>query len=484
MKPSSKRSSKHKDGTSSATLHAREATASLFERLPSELHLRVVQFLPLQDAFRARRVSRALRDAVEGATFDGGKLGVLCRAEEQWGVALSRLEQLVRDGRLKGGDLSVSVECAEELSSCSIRLLAALAGRCRSVRVKFLFSDSAEQLFRRHVADVLGALAPGGAPGPLQELELLSTVYQRGELSTSGRWDHLRRALEIPEERLAPIAGLRALRLPPNVCPSVASAAAIAARLPALRCLQLCCGAMCLARIVPLRLERIVLYPRDSRAMDVLRLSVLPSTPLGDSLRELRFEPRAKNGPVPFLLHEADLSALAHLPQLERVVGYPSIRTGRPAITQLTIGRLLRAPRLAAVQLALGEPLTLTALAAALAAAPPPTVQTLDLRAEAAAVPPALAAALLASPRLERLALHATEACVAGAGLARLAAGLAPLAALPPRPGPSGAKLRLELLVHIRQRERARALAARARGALASALPAAPVDARVFFLEI
>eukprot|EP00741_Cyanophora_paradoxa_P004417 tig00000802_g4287.t1 len=501
----------------------RAPRAPFLEGLPGDLLSRILQLLPLRDAFRARRVSRALRDAVEGATFDGGKLEVLCRAGEQWCVPLDSLERLVRDGRLKGSELDVRVQCEGPLSSSGaqpVRLLAALAGRCRSVRVEIEFSKSAETVFRQHVVEVLDALAPGGAAGPLQELELLS-----GPNPSRADLFYRPPLFDIPEERLAPFSGLQELRLPRAACPSVGAAAAIAARLPALRCLQLLCDTglpsasalNTISRLGPLRLQRLVLYGSRSSSVG---LAALPGTPLGDSLRELHLEAPVHGRPPgsPSWLDSSDVAALARMPRLERLTGYPAVAI--PHAPWPPLSRLLRAPRLAALQLALRAPNDLVALACSLEAAPPPpSLRALDLRvavhfesllpalasaagpllrrleldfppcSEVTALSPALAAALAACQRLERLVLRVSEACVAGgAGLDRLAASLAPLRALPPRP--SGASLRLELAVRLAERaaaepqraaQRAGALAARVRGALAAVLPAASVPHSLSF---
>eukprot|EP00741_Cyanophora_paradoxa_P012452 tig00020610_g12031.t1 len=493
------------------------AAASL-EGLPGDLLSRILQFLPVHEAFRARRVSRAFRDAVEGTTFDGGKLEVLFQsaAVSEWTEleALNSLERLVREGRLKGRDLSVSLECAKELESHSIgsqpaALLAALAARCRSVRIKFVFpyrsSSQADDVLRRHVADVLAALAPGGAAGPLQELELLSTIYPRYEAR-----------LEIPADCLAPFSGLRALCLAPSACLHGHTAAAIAARLPALRSLQLCYDASqpdVLKRIGHLSLERLILHFNPFQYSNAMRLGMslaeLSGTPLENSLRELHFESEddrsRREGPA---LHPTDLGALARMPQLERVTGYPHLyfknrmqwRSRSPQHVELA--SVLRAPRLATLQLsvqAVGAASALsTAVAEARAAGRLPSLRALDLRAPftdlewivGAGAGPLLrhievacsqhcstakgSAALLRCPRLEKLVLRINISRVGSniAAIAALARDLAPLAALPALPG----GFRIELSVPAEQPAGIEALASSARGDLSAFL--APMSER------
>eukprot|EP00741_Cyanophora_paradoxa_P008843 tig00001384_g8560.t1 len=503
-RPSKRARAELKDGSPlPAALNAPEETKSALERLPGDLLSRILQLLPLKEAFRARRVSRALRDAVEGTTFDGGQLHALFKpaAITDLKDALNRLQRLIREGRLKGSDLSVSIECSEKLEepisilgAQPVSLLAALAGRCRSVRVKFNFSNSAERVFRWHVVDAFDALAPGGAPGPLQELDLLST----GDLEPHT-------VLDLPEDRLAPFSRLRALRLPPTTPLTVRTAAAIAARLPALRCLQACYSAArpeVLRRLGPLCLERLILH---TAPLPDLGLAELWDTPLANSLRELRIEGLEGSRSRP-QLSASDLRALAGMPQLEAVTGYVEFDW----LDSRDLAVLLRAPLLAALQLSVAALDASAALAAALLAGPLPAHLALDLRLSGRAAsdleaiaatagpllrvvevdlpysspsergwplaPPrhplraACLAALLRCARLQRLVIRAE---VRSAGdVADLAARLSPLAALPPLPG----GFLLEIAAREVQREE---LAARARAALSSALPAAALELAV-----
>eukprot|EP00741_Cyanophora_paradoxa_P006439 tig00001007_g6239.t1 len=481
-RPSKRARKELADGPSTAAPDRQAATlpraisfsrAISLEQLPGDLLSRILQLLSLKEAFRVRGVSR-----------------------EQWGVALDSLERLVRGGRLKGSGLSVSVECSEKLELSSlgaqpVALLAALAGRCRSVRVKFNFLNPPELVLRWHVVDVLDALAPGGAAGPLQELELLST----GDIGSSLPELESPSILDLPEECLAPFAGLQTLRLAPDLPLSAGTAAAIAARLPALRCLQLRYDQFLsgvLAELGPLRLERLVLCPGpDSRRagsrMNIcrnLRLEEIAGTPLGRSLRELHFEdlaePLRRRSMFPFrqVIPGGDLRALAGMPQLESVTGFPCLYVA--PYDDHELGLLLRAPRLASLQLDAPD-LTWKALTNALAAGPLPPRLALDLRSASAEVLTAASpvlrtlelglpdrgptaevrAALLRCTRLESLLLRAQV--VSESELSDLAAGLAPLAALPPLPG----GLRLEVRMWALRHEE---LAARANGPISAAL--------------
>eukprot|EP00741_Cyanophora_paradoxa_P008840 tig00001384_g8557.t1 len=512
-RPSKRAKEEVEDGLPSpAAAIVQEATELSLERLPGGLLSRILQFLSLKEAFCVREVSRALSDAVEGTAFDGAKLDLDAMRTE----ALDSLERLVREGRLNGSELSVSVLCEWKPSSGGgraeqqLRQLAALAGRCRSVRVNFAYShgaerllqgDAGDQIFGQRVADVLAALAPGGAASPLQELEL--------ELHSSGSvQDHELlisipgAVLEIPAALLAPLAGLRSLLLP-DLPLSAGTAAAIAARLPALRCLQLCYTAErpgVLGRLGLLRLDRLVLRlgPRG-RLQGNMRLDEIAGTPLARSLRELHVEdvdPWRKGYARPVVpgLSADDLGALAGMPQLEAVTGYVVLMDNHGGALGRRLRSLLRAPRLSVLQLSLlglgTDPST--AFIAALAAGPLPTHLALDLRVpgpeiaemvNAGAGPilrsvnvsmvgaPAdavasVSAALLNCPRLERLVLRLRVR--SAEDIATLAAGLAPLAALPPLPG----GLRLEVIFDYRLEE----LTARAEESFFAALPAATLN--------
>eukprot|EP00741_Cyanophora_paradoxa_P000082 tig00000057_g78.t2 len=400
--PKRARTEAESPASSPAPPAAAAAAASIsLERLPGDVLSRILQLLPLRTAFAVRRVSRAIRDAVESTAFDGGTLHVACRAEGRWSAALDKLEHFVRDGRLKGGDLSVRVECSGELRSGGgaqpAGLLAALAGRCRRVCVRFVFAGGAELAFDRHVRDVLGALAPGGAAGPLQELELLSSVYQT-------RFPH---TLKIPEECLAPLSGLQALRLADDAPPSAETVAAIAARLPSLRRLRLCVDAKrpeAIGRLAPLRsLEQLVLHTSSLQPPPHLRgpgLSFFPA----------RRPPGA--GQWGASLRPGDLAALARMPELERVTGYPSLDAltfgGGSECPELA--EFLRAPRLAAAELSLFNRSAPAPLAAALAARGS-ALQSLGLRVtgDALASLPALVAA--SEPVLTGLELELRAGC-------------------------------------------------------------------------
>eukprot|EP00741_Cyanophora_paradoxa_P006442 tig00001007_g6241.t2 len=512
-RPSKRARAELKDGSSPpAASNALETIGLSLERLPGDLLSRIVQLLSLKEAFRLRGVSRAIRDAVEETAFDGAKLDLDAMQTEE----LKGLERLVRDGRLKGGELSVSVMCKclwtlpslGEKVEQPLRLLAALAGRCRSVRVEFAEPHAEEQVFNRHIVRervevVLDALAPGGAASPLQELQLHCNSKQ-----AFYSYDPLD-VLTIFEEYLAPLAGLRSLLLP-DLPLSVGTSAAIAAHLPALRCLQCFYGKDqrgALMRLGPLCLERLVLHP-DPRPGDNpgLRLDELSDTPLGRSLRELHIEETA---PTAFFVHgytsssfsADDLDALAGMPQLEAVTGYVGLTKDLGGAVSRGLQSLLRAPRLSVLQLSFfgvdSSTAFSAALVAALAAGPLPSRLALDLRVSwysisqivnAGAGPilrgvdvdvtsatddaaAAVSAALLRCPRLESLVIRADVRSTID--VADLAAGLAPLAALPPLPG----GLRFEVTACGRRSDGLEELAARAKESLSAALPAAAFHA-------
>eukprot|EP00741_Cyanophora_paradoxa_P008842 tig00001384_g8559.t1 len=518
-RPSKRATAELEDGSPPPTAsNAPDATGLSLEQLPGDLLSRILQLLPLKEAFRVREVSRALRDAVEGTAFDGAKLDlddmrteeldVLERLRVTW--KLDALERLVRNGRLKGSELSVSVECEWAPSSLAIgagaqplRLLAALAGRCRSVHVNFAEPYDVKQLVQRHgrehivgqrVADVLAALAPGGAAGPLQELQLHGNSEQAFCQQALGSG-----VLEIPAELLAPFSKLRALLLP-DLPLSVGTAAAIAARLPTLRSLQLFYGEDqrgVLRRLGPLCLERLVLRTAPGLQGDDsgVGLAELSGTPLGRSLRELRLEglgPQFGSPPGPRLSAD-DLHALSDMPRLEAVAGLVRFLEDIGGAVSRGLQSLLRAPRLSVLQLSLlggGWSAAFSAvLAAALAAGPLPSRLALDLRvspfeiaqivdagagpvlrnvdvdlySSSAGAAAAVSAALLRCPRLESLVLRA--AVRSAEDIAALAAGFAPLAALPPLPG--GLRLEVEVLGSHEQF---------AKESLSAALPAAALD--------
>eukprot|EP00741_Cyanophora_paradoxa_P006435 tig00001007_g6235.t1 len=492
-----------------------EAIGLSLERLPGDLLSRILQLLPLKEAFRVREVSRAIRDAVEGTAFDGAKLDLDAMRTEE----LEGLERLVREGRLKGSELHISVKsewAPSSLGEQPHRLIAALAGRCRSVRVKF--AHSVENIVGQRVAEVVAALAPGGAASPLQELAI--------ELLSKQAFYNPRDALEIPVELLAPLAGLRTLLLP-DLPLSVGTAAGIAARLPALRCLQFFYGKDqrgALKRLGPLCLERLVLHTAPRPGDDFcVRLGELSGTPLGRSLRELHVEEMVAytHGFTSLSFSADDLGALAGMPQLEAVTGYVGLMKDLDGAVSRGLQSLLRAPRLSVLQLSLEGPgPTITfefnaapagalaaaflgrdssttfsaALAAALAAGPLHSRLALDLRVSCswrvleqivnAGAGPILrgvdvnwvsphadragsvSAALLRCTRLESLFLCAEV--ISEGELSALAAGLAPLAALPPLPG----GLRFEVLLLDKK------LAAEANASLSAALPAAALFVR------